>query len=172
MNEEEVQKSDAEVSNQTENVLGRGEIIADHIHNGFDMSKVNFIDIAQRKVWVHHTIYGTTAATATNYGVFYIVPVACVLTKFQEVHQTAGSDGGAVTVMLEKLTGTQAPDAGVDMLTTALSLKSTANTVQTGVITNTYANRNLVAGDRLCLEDAGTLTSVANVTVVVELQIK
>ena len=145
--------------------------LPDHFHNGFDVSRINFSDIYQRKVWVHHTVVGTAAATLTNYGVFYIVPFACVLTKFQEVHQIAGVDAGAVTLMLEKLTGTTAPDSGVDMLSSTLSLKATANTVQTGTITTTLANRTLAAGDRLCMEDAGTLTAVTNVTVSVELQL-
>ena len=142
-----------------------------HTHSGFDSSKISYSDLLYRKVWVHHTIYGTGAATATNYGVFFIAPFNCVITKFQEVHQTAGSDADAVTLMLEKLTGTEAPDAGDNVLASTLSLKATANTMQTGTLSATNANRNLTAGDRLCLEDAGTLTAVANVTVMVELQI-
>ena len=153
------------------NSLKKNPPMKDHIHNGFDSSKVGWPDISKRVIYVHHTIYGTAAATATNYGVFYIVPVACTLIKFQEVHQTLGTDAGAVTLMLEKLTSTTAPDSGVDMLASTLSLKATINSVQTGTITGTIANRNLIAGDRLCLEDTGTLTAVANVTVLVELQI-
>lgn len=145
--------------------------VPEHLHNGFDVSKVKFIDIAQKKVWIHHTIQGTAAATAANYGVFFIVPVPCVVSDIQEVHQTLGTDGGTVTLQIEKLTGTQAPDAGAVVLKTALSLKATINTVQIGVLTATLANRTLDVGDRLCMKDAGTLTSVANVTVLVELTI-
>lgn len=169
---------DKEIENRIDNLsraisdLKRKPPLADHQHNGFDATRVEFGDIDFKKVWVHHTVIGTDAATSTNYGVFYIVPFACTLTSFKEVHQTAGSDAGAVTLTLEKLTGTQALDAGVAMLASALSLKSTVNSVQTGTLTNTLANRNLVAGDRLALDDAGTLTAVANVTVMVELQIK
>ena len=141
----------------------------DHQHNGYDASKINWVDIYQKKFYVNHTIYGTAAATAANYGTFYIVPFSCVLIGFKEVHQTAGNDVGAVSVTLEKLTGTTAPDSGAVMLSSVLSLKATANTVQTGTITTTLANRTLSAGDRLCLKDAGTLTNVANVSVLVEL---
>jgi len=144
-------------------------ILKDHRHNRFDSYPVDFSDIDNKKLYVHHTIYGADAATGANYGVFYIVPVACVITAFQEVHQTAGSDGGAVTLQLEKLSGTTAPDSGDVVLSTALSLKATANTVQNGVLTLTLAYRSLKAGDRLCLKDVGTLTSVSNVTVKVEL---
>ncbi len=151
--------------------LKKNPPMRDHVHNGFDSSKVGWPDISKRVIYVHHTIYGTAAATAANYGVFFIVPVACTLIKFQEVHQTAGNDAGAVSLQLEKLTGTQALDAGSAMLASALSLKATADTVQTGTITGTIANRNLSAGDRLAMDDAGTLTAVANVTILVELQI-
>lgn len=143
--------------------------LIDHFHNGNDVSRVNWLDLAQRKLYLHHTIYGANAATAANYGVFFICPVSCSVTNFQEVHQTAGSDAGAVTLTLEKLTGTQAPDGGMTLLQSTLSLKATANTVQTATITSTYGNRGLAPGDRLCLKDSGTLTAVANVTIMTEL---
>ena len=142
-----------------------------HHHSGTDSDKVFYRDLEQSKLWIRHTLTGTTAATAANYGPFFIVPVACVLTGFKEVHETIGSDGSAVTVTLEKLTGATAPDSGIAMLTAALSLKATANTVQTGTIVPSLVTRNLKAVDRLGLKDAGTLTSVAGVTVLVELTI-
>lgn len=151
--------------------LKQEPILPDHFHNRYDASPINFQDIYQKKVWVHHTIQGTAAATAANYGVFYIVPTACYVNKVQEVHQTAGSDAGAVTVTLEKLTGTTALDSGTEVLATALSLKATANTVQTGTLTSTLGARTLAAGNRLALKDAGVLTAVANVTVLIELVI-
>jgi hypothetical protein len=141
----------------------------DHGHTGFDFSKIKYKNISNKEIYVSHTLYGTDADTAANYGVIFIVPWPCVLKKFSEVHQTAGSDAGAVTVTLEKLAGTTAPDSGVVMLTSALSLKATANTVQEVAPTLTLANRTLAMGDRLCLKDAGTLTAVANVTIKIEL---
>ena len=143
-------------------------VLPDHTHNGFDSNSINFLDIRRRRIWIPWTIPGTSAATAANYGVFWIAPFACTLVEFREVHQTAGTDAGAVTLQLEKLTGTQALDAGVTMLNATLSLKATINSVQTATLTNTFANRNLARGDRLALLDAGTLTAVANVTVVAE----
>lgn len=146
--------------------------LPDHKHTGFDASRILWSDLAGRTINIHHTILGADAATATYYSVFYIVPVSCYLSKFQEVHTTAGTAGGSVTLNLEKLTSGQAPDSGVVMLDTAIDLKSTANVVNTSsYITATAANRNLSPGDRLCLKDSGTLTSVANVTVFVELTI-
>ena len=142
-----------------------------HYHNGFDSNKISWFDIDQRRLHVHWTIPGIQAATATNYGVFFIVPLISLVVGFQEVHQTAGSDAGTVSLMLEKLTGTTAPDSGSSVLSAALSLKATANTVQTGTITSTSANKTMAIGDRLCLKDAGTLTAVANVTVLLTLQL-
>lgn len=166
MDENEIQQINSRIEK-----LEKRPLLEDHQHNGFDSTMVEYIDIAHKKLYVNHTIYGTNAATAANYGVFYIVPVACVVTGFQEVHQTAGTDGSAVTVTLEKLIGTEALDAGAVVLTTALSLKATINSVQTGALTLTLANRTLKAGDRLALKDAGALTSVAGVTVKVELTV-
>jgi len=140
--------------------------IPEHFH---DTDKIDFRDIRNRKLYIHHTIYGADAATAGNYGVFWIAPFECTITEIREVHQTAGTDVGAVSLQIEKLTGTQALDAGVACLTTAFDLKGTANTVNTGTLTATPADLRLVRGNRLACDDAGALTSVANVTVVIEI---
>ena len=143
--------------------------LPDHFHTGTDVSQVNFANVYQKKVWISYTIYGTAAATAGNYGVFFIAPFKCYINKIQEVHQTAGSDAGAVTLTIEKLTGTQALDAGVSTLNSTINLKGTANTVVTPTLTQTTANRNLDIGNRLAMDDAGALADVANVTVEIEL---
>lgn len=150
------------------------EKISSHLHNGTDSQRISYANIAQRLVFIHWTIPGTQAATATNYGVIWTAPVACTVVAISEVHQTAGTNGGAVTLQLERLQGTEAPDAGDEILVTALSLKTTANTVQYGTITPVRTTgtsvANLALGDRLCLKDAGTLTAVANMTVVITIQ--
>lgn len=142
--------------------------LATHMHTGTDMNRVFWRDLSEKKVFISHTVVGADAATAANYGVFWVAPSKGYVNGFKEVHQTAGTDGGAVTVTLEKLTGTQAPDAGTALLSSTLSLKAIANTVQTGTLTTTVSSLNFNAGDRLCLKDAGVLTTVANVTVLVE----
>ena len=141
-------------------------ILPVHFH---ETDKIDFRDIRHRKLYIHHTIYGADAATAGNYGVFWIAPFECTITEIREVHQTAGTDAGAVSLQIEKLTGTQALDAGVALLVTAFDLKGTANTVNTGTLTATEANRLLARGNRLAMDDAGTLTSCANVSVVIEI---
>lgn len=111
----------------------------------------------------------TDAATAANYGVFFIADKTFRVTSVTEIHGTAGTDGGTVSLNIEKLTGTQAPDGGKVILTTAFSLKTTINTVQYGTLV-TNDPIILLRGDRLCLKDAGVLTAVANLTVTVYLQ--
>lgn len=170
MTEEELQSQIDELKSRLER-LEIDTPVGDHQHTGFDVTQVEYDDLARKKLYIRHSIMGIQAATATNYGVFWIAPVACVITAFQEVHQTAGSDGGAVTINLEKLTGTTAADSGNLVLATALSLKATANTVQNGILTQTLLYRTLAAGDRLAIKDAGTLTNVAGVTISVKLTV-
>jgi hypothetical protein len=165
---EELQKQIDELRKKLNGFM-QDQTVVDHQHTGFDTTRVDFSDIALKKIYIHETIAGTAAATAANYGIFYIVPAACVVTDFKEVHAVAGNDAGAVTLDLEKLSGTEAPDAGSSILGATLSLKATANTVQTGTMTMTLDDRSLAKGDRLCLKDAGTLTNVANVSILVEL---
>lgn len=141
----------------------------EHQHTGFDSQQIEYDDLANKKLYVHHTIVGTAAATAANYSVFYIVPDNCYVTEVQEVHQTAGTDGGAVTLNIEKLVDGEALGSGDEILESDFSLKATIDTVQTGTLTETLDDRTLNEGDRLAMKDTGTLTSVANVTVVVEL---
>lgn len=114
---------------------------------------------------------GAAAATAANYGPFFIAPFACEVVSVRESHTVAGNDAGAVTLDIEKLTGTQAPDAGAPVLgATKINLKGTANTVVSPALTGTAADKQLAAGDRLCLKDAGTPTAVAGVAVTIELK--
>jgi len=117
------------------------------------------------------SLQGTTAATAANYGVFFIAPFACEVVSVRENHTTAGSDAGAVTLDVEKLTGVQASGAGVAVLgATKITLNGTAETVQAPELTATLANKQLATGDKLNLLDAGALTAVAGVSIAVELK--
>lgn len=125
-----------------------------------------------KRLIVNHTIIGTDAATAANYGIFWIAPFAVFVLNVYEVHQTLGTDGSAVTLDIERLQGTEALDAGDDLMATTFDLKGTINTVLTGSLINTATGRptrRLSKGDRLAMNDTGTLTTVANVTVTVEL---
>ena len=140
-----------------------------HQHTGIDTNKVAFSSLLERSLPIHWTVVGTAAATATNYGVFWTAPFKCTVMSVTEVHQTKGTDAGAVTLQLERLQGTEALDAGDALLTTTFNLKAADNTVQEGAMVGDISLRQLAKGDRLALKDAGTLTALVNVTVVVNI---
>jgi hypothetical protein len=97
---------------------------------------------------------------------FFIAPFDLTIKAIDYVHATAGSDGGAVTLNLERLQGTEAPGGNGDaLLATAFNCKGTANTVQNGALTATTASLTLSKGNRLGLDYTGTLTALAGVVV-------
>jgi len=112
---------------------------------------------------------GSNAATASNYGVFFVNPLekALQVVSIAEIHGTAGTDAGNVTLQVERLQGTEALDNGDQLLSSAFNLKGTANTVQYGDLVSNGQLLILGKGDRLALKDSGTLTSVADVCVTV-----
>ncbi len=105
------------------------------------------------------------AAAADYDGAAFIAPFACEVIDVTEVHQTAGSDGGAVTLMLVKAGNGVAKASGTNVLNAGLDLKAAINTVQTATLHTTLANRQLAENDRLALVSAGVLTAVDGVFV-------
>ncbi len=144
----------------------RPEVIPEHFH---ESDRIDYRFIRNRKLYIHHTIYGADAAVAANYGVFWIAPFECTVTEVREVHQILGTDASAVTLNIEKLTGTQALDNGVDVLASTIDLKGTINSVVEGALTTVVADKRLTRGDRLAMNDTGTLTALVNVTVIIEI---
>ncbi len=105
-------------------------------------------------------------ATATNYGTFFTALVPCEIMMMSERHGTAGTNGGAVTMQVEKLASGTAKGAGTNILTTAFSLKTTADTPVFKEPKDFVAGAFvLIKGDALALEATGTLTDVANLQV-------
>lgn len=175
--QEFVRKEARDIATDVYNTLGTRYNVAkvpEHQHDGVDTTQIPYTSISPNILFIPWTIIDTMASTASNYGVFWVSPIVCTVIGMTEVHATAGTNGGAVTLQLEKLTSGQALDAGVTLLQTALSLKTTANTPQNGIITlastSNIRNSTLAVGDRLALKDSGTLTSVANLTVGITIQ--
>lgn len=110
----------------------------------------------------------TQSQTTTNYGLFFVATRPCFVKAISEVHTVAGTNGSAVTLQVERLTGTTALGSGTVLLSTAFNLKGTANTVQRGILIPTPTG--LLQGDRLALKVSGTLTDLKGVCVTVELQ--
>lgn len=113
----------------------------------------------------------TEPATAANYPcVFFIAPRAMKVTQISERHGTAGNNGSAVSLTVEKLTSGTAAGSGVDQLgATKIDLKATADTPQTPALSSTAADITLAAGDALALKLTGTPTAVANLGLTVTL---
>lgn len=135
------------------------------------------LDTYSANIIQNYTIYpvsvrlkNTDAATAANYGHFFIADSGYTILSIDEMHGTAGNDAGSVTLNIEKLTGTQSLGNGTSLLTTAFNLKATANTVQYGNITATGGANSIIRGDRLALKLSGTPTTVANLIVTVYIQ--
>lgn len=122
------------------------------------------VDANYPHIFVPFNLAGADAATAANYGYVFVAPIPCRLVGVYEVHRTAGSDGGSVTLDIEKLTTGTAQDSGASMLASTINLKGTANTPVVASPTTTAANARLDVGDSVALDDAGTLTAVADVS--------
>ena len=116
---------------------------------------------------------GTDAATAGNYGKFFVnsSDLTLIVVAISEVHGTAGSHGSAVTLQIERLQGTEALGSGDALLSSTFNLKGTADTVQHGTLISNSQLLVLEKWDRLALKDAGTLTAVADVCVTVMLKL-
>jgi hypothetical protein len=81
------------------------------------------------------------------------------VTRVVVVPKTAGTDAGAVTLMIEKASGTTNIGSGTDILSATLDLKGTANTLQTGSLSATKSDYQLTTNDRLGVDVTGTLTA-------------
>jgi hypothetical protein len=118
----------------------------------------------------HHLVYvfPTNASLVDVHG--FIADDDYELVSASEIHTTAGTDAGAVSLDIKKCVGTEAPASGVTMLTSPFNLKATTHTVQHATLTTTGQHRKLTRGDRLAFDFIGTLTAVAGVTVRVTLK--
>lgn len=110
------------------------------------------------------------AAAADYDGRVFIADRAYQVVAVREQHQTAGSDAGAVTLMVKKVPSGTAKASGTDVLSAGINLKATADTTQSGTLHGTTANLQLAAGDSLALVTTGVLTAVDGVSVSVALK--
>lgn len=140
-----------------------------HAHTGTDTTQIAFTNLLDKRFFIVAHLAGALAQTASQYGVVYIANKPCNIISITEVHNVAGTAGGSVTLNVEKLTLTQNLDAGVELLASPFDLKGTANTVQYGSMTTVLSSKQMAKGDRLALKDAGTLTTLSDVCVIIEL---
>lgn len=114
------------------------------------------------------TIPGTSATTSGNYGYVLTARLGVEVIGVAEKHETAGSDGGAVTLDVVKVPNGSAISAGTSILASTFNLKSTANTnvyKEGKNLTTTRFGRTLEPNESIGLRTSGTLTAVAGVHV-------
>jgi hypothetical protein len=93
-----------------------------------------------------------------------ICPVRSQLVSMKAVHGTAA--GQTCTLSIERLQGTEVSGAG-DVVTEAMDMEATANTVQSGTITTTSDIHIWEAGNRVGVHMNGTTTTSLATLVVV-----
>ena len=131
----------------------------DIVINGAYLSKYEIITSTQNQVVaasyaVSHTIFVNNNVSGTY-------QVAGVTANFG-VTSTSG------TLQVEVATGTQAVASGTNQLTGTMSLAGTANTPVNGTVI--ASPTTIVAGARVNLIFAGTVTNLANASIVVALK--
>lgn len=99
---------------------------------------------------------------------FFIASRDYQVIAIREIHSVAAPSGA--TLNIRKETSTQAPGGGVSLLSSTIDLSVTANTAQSGSLTNTSADLNLKAGDRLSLETVNATSGILGETITITLR--
>lgn len=123
-------------------------------------------------LWINVRVKNTDAATAANYGPFFIAPFDCEFLRAFERHGTKGSQND-VTLDIEKLSDGTAKGSGVSVLASVFGIganNSSSDVFSSKDGTLTAANRRLARGEVLALKTAGTLTDLNDVVVTVLLR--
>ena len=100
----------------------------------------------------------------------FIATGGWIITSIEEVHAVAGDDTSPVNFTVKRCNGTEAPGAGEAMHNTTIDLKGTADTVQAATLTKLTAYLTLADGDRIALDYAGTLASLAGGSVTIHME--
>ncbi len=100
---------------------------------------------------------------------FYLSNTYQTITGIQAVWDTKASGSGTITFDVKKDSSTDAPAAGVSLLTAAVNVNSTSvpNVVVSPALTATTSRLVMVPGDRLSVDMTGTLTALAGLVIVV-----
>lgn len=104
--------------------------------------------------------------TASSYGTIYIANFGIMIREVRVVWGTASTSG---TLNIERLSGTEALDAGDEIFKTDIDMSGTANTVITKKTSTDLQNTKLSPGDRIAFKDGGTLTNQANLCITIYL---
>jgi hypothetical protein len=116
-------------------------------------------------------VYGASAATSTNYGRFATVRYPIQILRIDEIHETAGTNVGAVTLDVVVVEDGSAISTGTSLLVNEFNLKGTANTLQIKQKRDlSTIVRGINPNQSIALVTTGTLTDVAGVCVTVYYQ--
>jgi len=117
------------------------------------------------------TIPGTSAQTAVNFGYIFTARFPIEILRVTEVHETAGTDAGAVTLDVLRVPSGTAIGSGTSILASTFNLKSTAATpVYKQGLNLSSTTRRLKENESLALKTSGTLTALADVCVTIYYQ--
>jgi len=98
-------------------------------------------------------LFGASAATLANYGVFFGAKYACEVLQISEWHETAG--GANALLQVEKLSNGVAKGGGANLLVTPFDLNATPDTEQRKEMfdfNRSTKSTILNIGDRLALK--------------------
>ena len=141
-------------------------------------------DVAQDTTWTFPdatsgaVTVGDTTATFAFGGAFadhidsniFIADRAYVITGINVTWGVAESTG-AMDVMVEKLVGVTACGSGTDTMSAAIDATATADTTTAASLHGTAGNYALAAGDTLCVDLTAAPHEIANLVVVVALEV-
>ena len=125
------------------------------------MLKRRHIDVDSRDTFVITSIHSSDVSDR----VIGIVPVKSELVSVREAHGTAGTDGSAVTLSIERLQGVETSGNGDQVVAATINLKGAANTTQSGTVVTASDIDQFEAGDRVGVNVTGTNTDLANMAV-------
>jgi hypothetical protein len=94
--------------------------------------------------------------------IFLIAPFDCILVSVEARWGVASSSG---TLAVEKVPDGTAVGSGTDLLTSTMSLASTANTKVVGAISTAIGVNRIAEGEGVSLDFAGTLTNLVDLII-------
>jgi hypothetical protein len=102
---------------------------------------------------------------------FFVADRAYRIVGIRGIPDVAGTDGGAVTATIRKAASAVALASGTAVHSGTYNLKGTVITNQTLTLSTTAGALDIAAGDRLCIDFTGTLTSATG-AITVSLAVK
>ncbi len=140
-----------------------------HSHTGIDSPKVEFADILDKQFFAVSTVFGTSAATATNYGTFWIAPFNASVQEMQITYAHQATNPCVIYVEILKPGHPSGSGIGVQGFNVAVA--GGVDQVGTSKLRAGSKAAILSANDRLSLFVDGDPTGLVQLNITVLLQI-